>query len=216
MRGTSVIHHSARGMLASDLEIQAARWVQRKLGNIRHERRVLAIASRLHDLTRPVLRLGMSELRLLRLAALLHDVGRSINDKDHPEEGAKMILATTAMQFSPLDRRALAFLTRYHRGQVPEIGSEKYLHTADPRQNLYTILGLLRTADALDNRQIASPKVMFEMNERQLQIRCYVENDFREARRIYRRRKKYLLLESMMKGRIDVEVHRADTLPLAA
>jgi len=206
---------TTRGLFATDCEVRAARWVQRKLGTCQHERRVLAIASRLYDLTRPVLKLGMAENRLLRLASLVHDVGRCVSEKNHPQDGAQMLMDTTAIELSPLDRRALSFLTRYHRGAVPPAHKEDYLRTADPRTSLRAVLALLRVADALDSRRIVSPRLTFTMDGRSLCIHCQVDGDLRAARRVYGRRKKFRMLESLLGMPIRVEVSKADALLVA-
>ena len=200
---------SSRGFFATDCEVAAARWVQRRLGECSHERRVLAVAAKLFDLTRPVLGLGMAECRVLRLGALLHDVGRSISEKNHAFEGAELIAGTTALELSPMDRRALSFLAMYHRGSVPALFEERYLRQFDPRAPLRRVLGLLRVADALDSRQIASPQLLFAMDGRKLSIRCMVTGDYRAACDVYRRRKKFHLLEAFLGTEIDVTVERS-------
>ncbi len=65
-----------------------ARWVARQLERVDHERRVARIASHLFDLTRDRHGLGAADRRLLRLACLVHDVGRCVSKADHPAEGA--------------------------------------------------------------------------------------------------------------------------------
>src|ERR1700679_3984505 len=55
------------------------RWVARQLGAVEHERRVTTIASSLFELTWPLHQLAEDHLELLRLAAVVHDVGRSID-----------------------------------------------------------------------------------------------------------------------------------------
>ncbi|MBC7785394.1 MAG: HD domain-containing protein [Burkholderiales bacterium] len=208
---------TSRGLFATDVEVEAARWVQRKLGSCEHERRVLAIAAKLFEMTRPLLGLGLCESRLLRLGALSHDIGRSVSEKNHPDEGAKLILATTALDLSPFDRRALAFLARYHRGSVPPALREEYLRPLDARRPLRAVLGLLRVADALDSRRIESPRLLFSMAGRKLSIRCFVDPvNLRAARDVYRRRKKFHLLESFLGHDIDIEVDRSDALAVIA
>src|SRR5205085_10434109 len=96
------------------------RWVRRQLGAVDHERRVTAIGSKLFDLTWPLHGLGSGERRLLRLSAMVHDVGRSIDDDTHPEQGAKLLLDETHLPLGGAERRALAYLTLYHKGRVPE------------------------------------------------------------------------------------------------
>lgn len=207
---------TSRGLFATDGEVVAARWVQRKLGDCQHERRVLAIASKLFDLTRPVLGLGLSECRLLRLAALTHDIGRSVDEEDHHKHGAQMLLETTVLQLSPMDRRVLAFCARYHRGTVAAAMQEEYLRPLDPRRPIRMILGLLRVADALDSRVGVSPRLMFSINRNRLSVRCFVESeDYRQARRMYRRRKKFELLESFLGQDIQVRVEVTSEYALA-
>src|SRR5215210_49525 len=60
------------------------RWVARHLGAVDHEQRVAQIASTLFNLTWPLHQMPAAELKLLRLAAAVHDVGRAIDDDDHP------------------------------------------------------------------------------------------------------------------------------------
>ena len=197
------------GLLASDAEADAARWVRRKLGSADHERRVLAIAAKLFDLVRPLLNLTDADAELLRLAALTHDIGRSVSDRDHPTIGANMITQTTAVALTPAMRRRLAFLARYHRGAVPPPFKEEYLGPADSRRSLRVVLALLRTADALDNRRQPPTRLVLEMNGRRLGVQCVVTGDLAAARRVYKRRKKYRLLESFLGPAVRVTV-RAD------
>ncbi len=210
------MHGITRGLLATDCEVAAARWVQRKLGDCQHERRVLAIAAKLFDLTRPLLGLGLAEHRLLRLSALVHDVGRCINEKDHPTEGAAMVGMTTAIDLSPHDRRALAFLTRYHRGAVPAEHAEEHLGPHDHRRSLRSVLALLRSADALDSRRLAPPQLILALDGRRLSVQCLVHpTDYRDARGAFDKRKKFGLLGDLLGEAVVVRIDRA-VLPLSA
>src|SRR5215218_8220822 len=69
------------------------KWVRRRLGQVGHELRVAEIASTVFDLTGPLHALDRADARLLRLAALVHDVGRSVDQAEHPVHGAGMVLA---------------------------------------------------------------------------------------------------------------------------
>ena len=208
------MHGLTRGLLATDCEIAAARWVQRKLGDCTHERRVLAISAKLFELTRPVLNLGLAENRLLRLAALVHDVGRCVSDKDHPQQGAEMLAQTSALELSPHDRRALAFLTRYHRGaNVPETDREEYLGPHDRRPTLHAILALLRAADALDSRRLPPPQLVVGLQGRRLGIHCLVHPEhYRDAREVFDRKKKFNLLSDLLGTPVAVQIDRSVAL----
>ena len=206
------------------------RWVLRHLNGVRHERRVAAIASHLFDLTRRLHGLSLAERRLLRLGALVHDVGRSVSKPAHPAEGAAMLLDDTSLPLSGVERRALAYLTCYHRDAVPAAGEDAVLRAGDGAERLIRLLAILRTADALDRRSLDQPaRLVFALAPagaasrrsaappRELCVNCYLGTDSPKARDVYRRRgKKFRLLEEMFGVRIEVVIRRAEDLRLVA
>jgi hypothetical protein len=203
------------------------RWVARHLGGVRHERQVAAIAASLFDLTFPLHRLALADRRLLRLAALVHDVGRCVSKADHPAEGAWMLLGDTTLPLPPVERRALAYLTCYHRGAVPPPARDAVLHAADDHDRLLRVLALLRAADALDSRSLVPGRLVFALvsadpaargdaGRALLRATCYTETDCPKARRVYRRRKKFRLLEELLGVRVEVDIGRAEALRLVA
>ena len=135
----------------------AERWVQRRLGKIDHERRVCEIACTLFDLTESRHPLEAHERRMLELASVLHDVGRKHDVKHHPAVGAKMILSDNWLPLNDSERRCAAYLTRYHRGAVPEVGFDEILTSHENRRRMRIVLAILRAADALDGRQLQAP-----------------------------------------------------------
>lgn len=204
------------------------RWVARHLGGVRHEQQVAAIAANLFDLTLPLHGLSLADRRLLRLAALVHDVGRCVSKPEHPTEGAWMLLADTALPLLPAERRALAYLTCYHRGGVPLPGHDAVLHADDDHDRLLRLLALLRAADALDSRALVPGRLVFALvgagpaarpgagRPTLLRATCYTETDCPKARRVYRRRKKFRLLEELLGVRIEVDIAQAEALRLVA
>jgi exopolyphosphatase/pppGpp-phosphohydrolase len=199
------------------LQYQAIeRWVMRKLGSVAHERRVAEIASKLFDLTWPLHGMGRSERWLLRLAAMAHDVGRSVDDDTHPMQGARMLMETEHLPLNPSERRALAYLTQYHRGKPPELGADAILRRTDDAERLRKILALLRSADALDGRTLESPRLMFELIGRRLQITCFLEADTPKARKAYNRMKKHRLMEELFDCQVDLRLSQARALQMVA
>lgn len=194
----------------------AERWVARRLGAVDHERRVAAIASTLFDLTADIHELGMPQRRLLRLASILHDVGRSVDRKSHPAEGARMIAADSTLPLTAAERRCLCYLTRYHRGAVPQNGYAEYLTGADDRKAMHRLLALLRAADALDSRSAVVPRLVIAMRGRRIAVTCYLDEDCSRARRIYRRRKKHRLLEEVLGCRLEVDIRLAEAVHAVA
>lgn len=204
----------------------AERWVARHLGTTRHEQRVASIASNLFDLTRTLHGLSPASRRLLRLGAMVHDVGRCISKADHPSEGAEMLTADTTLPLSPAERRALVYMTQHHRGAVPDLGRDEILAKSDDAERLLLLLAMLRSADALDSRSVEPARLVFALGapgrlklstgRRSLRITCYLESDSAKARKVYRRRKKFRLLEDLLDVRVDVEIDRAEGLRLVA
>lgn len=193
------------------------RWAERRLGSVEHEDRVAEIAERLVELTWSLHQMTASNRRLLAMAAIVHDVGRCVDDETHPQQGAKMLLdSRTDLPLGGRERRILAYLTRYHRGKVPAEGRDGILRQDDDHKSMLLALAFLRAADALDSRSMASPRLVCQMQGRRLRVVCYVNEDAAKARRIYRRRKKFRLLENLLKCRVDVEVRVVEELQMVA
>ncbi|CAN5496411.1 hypothetical protein BH09PLA1_BH09PLA1_10480 [soil metagenome] len=193
-------------------EHAAATYARRQLKRLDHERRVLIIATKLFDLTEEVHELKPRDRRLLRLAALLHDVGRRFGEKNHPADGARMIEEDGYLPLSARQRRALSYLTRYHRGAVPRLGYDGILRSGDGRKSLLKLLALLRAADTLDSRQLHPPTLAITLKGGRIAIRCFVQAELSKARRVFSRRKKFRLLEEILDLKVDVEVERAHTV----
>jgi exopolyphosphatase / guanosine-5'-triphosphate,3'-diphosphate pyrophosphatase len=194
----------------------AERWAQRRLGKIDHERRVSAIATCLFDLTHSSHRLEAHEKRLLELAAVLHDVGRKLDVKHHPAVGSKMILADDWLPLSDSDRRSVAYLTRYHRGAVPEAGFDEILTSTEARRRLRIVLAILRAADALDGRQLQPPRIVLARRGRKLFVTVYLEEDSAKAKRFFKRRKKFRLFEELLNVKVVIEIRHAHAVHAVA
>jgi exopolyphosphatase/guanosine-5'-triphosphate,3'-diphosphate pyrophosphatase len=189
-----------------------AHWASRRLETIAHEQRVCRTAATLFDLTAEHHDLPHAARTLLRAAALVHHVGRSVDDDRHPAVGAQMILNDRALPVGQADRRALAFLTLYHRDAVPDCGDELLLTDRDDRAQLRRILALLRTADALDSRSQEVPRLVFCLRRKRLKVTCYLEDPDGKAARTYQRRKKFRLLQTEIGCEVEVEVRAAAKL----
>lgn len=210
--------HSAsheRKTILSLREQLTQRWVQRRLGRIGHERRVMALASTFFDLLSDLHGLGSAHRRMLRLGCMLHDVGRSVEDRRHPAIGSEMIQEDASLPVSSDDRRRLAYLTRYHRGAVPEAGYDGILRSGDGRKAMRRILAILRAADTLDNRNVNPPEIHITRKNRKLRITCLIESDCAKSKRAFARRKKFRLLEDLLDCKVEVELQIAEELETA-
>jgi exopolyphosphatase/pppGpp-phosphohydrolase len=188
------------------------RWTARRLGTLAHERRVTEVAATLFDLTAHLHRLTAADRSLLLLGAVCHDVGRSVDEDEHPREGARMVLADAWLPISPAERRTLAYFCRHHRGTVPAVGEDAYLLPTDDRRSARLLLALLRAADALDCRSLDSPRLVLALHGRQVHVTCYVGEDSAKARKAFSKRKKYRLLEELLDCRVEVDVRCGEAL----
>jgi exopolyphosphatase/pppGpp-phosphohydrolase len=193
-----------------------SRWVSTELGGIAHERRVASIASAIFDLTGSLHELNRADLRLLRMAAVVHDVGRAVAKEGHPEHGARMVRRHPDLPLTRAERRRLAFLTRYHKGRVPAPGRDQILRRKDNHERMRLLLALRRAADALDGRSTETPRLRFAMEGRRLLVTCQLDRDTPKARRVYARRKKFRLLEELLDCRVEVVLPRSKSLRLVA
>ena len=95
--------------------------------------------------------LDESDLLLLEVGALLHDIGHFINTIDHEKHGHYVLKANHLIGLSESEQNIVANLVRYHRAKTspPDDDSFKLLLQKD-RQTVLKLAALLRLADGLD------------------------------------------------------------------
>ena len=121
-----------------------------------------------------------------------------------------MVLRTRNLPITPQQRRAVAYLVRYHAGRIPALRQDEILQPGDGRRKLLILLALLRAADGLDSRRISSPAIIAKMRSRRLRVRCIVPRRVSRARRILHRKAKFQLLEQTLGLRVKL---RVDAMP---
>ena len=175
-------------------------------GSSSHERRVAQIAMRLFDLLAPQHKLGPKYREILRLGALLHDAGRHFGAADHHLTGAELVLADRRLRLARRTRRCVAYLVRYHRGNVPARSETQILLPGDRHRKLRILLGLLRAADGLDSRRASPTAIVMKQKSHRLSVRCLVGNDRAHARKKLGQSRKFRLLERSLKLTVSVRV----------
>ena len=98
---------------------------------------------------------GTNQRSILQLAALLHDVGRSREEKGHHKITYKLVhRLTPPLGWSAQDVSMAGTVARYHRGALPR-GGQKPLRgaTLPQRQEVARLAGILRLANAFDSKQ---------------------------------------------------------------
>ena len=116
-----------------------------------HATQVDRLACVLFDRLQAVHALGPVDRQLLRMSALLHDVGDFISSAAHHKHSQYIIENTDLMGLSVEQRAVVACVARYHRRAVPSAKHTLYkrLGPAD-RRRVRKLASLLRIADALD------------------------------------------------------------------
>jgi hypothetical protein len=117
-----------------------------------------------------------------------------------------MIRRDKSLPLKKRQRRALAYLALRHRGRVPSPENDPALPRINRPENLRLILALLRAADALDSRALASPRLKISRRGRHIRVLCALREDSAKARRVFSRRKKFRLLEELLDCKVDVEL----------
>ncbi len=119
---------------------------------LRHSRETARLAVRLFDLTLSVHGLGPREREWLEYAALLHDLGYSINYESHHKHSYYLIVNAGLDAFDPREVEIIAHVARHHRGARPRPERQATLAALKPWQQrtIAKLTVLLRLADSLD------------------------------------------------------------------
>jgi exopolyphosphatase/guanosine-5'-triphosphate,3'-diphosphate pyrophosphatase len=131
-------------------------------------------ADELFEQTRPRHSLSNEYGLLLRLAALLHDVGQVISMSGHHKHSFYIIKTSPFMGLSKRQKHIVATVARYHRKAPPSIKHEAFaqLEPSD-REPVRVLCALVRVADALDREHAArvrSFRISFKGKEAQLKL----------------------------------------------
>jgi len=122
-----------------------------------HAFQVCRLALQLFDQLAELHTLEPSARRWLEAAALLHDVGFSVEVNRHHKHSMEIIRRTELPGFSPRDRDIVACVARYHRKADPDPEHPVFRDLDSEAQTVVTRLAaLLRIADGLDRAHQAS------------------------------------------------------------
>jgi exopolyphosphatase/guanosine-5'-triphosphate,3'-diphosphate pyrophosphatase len=120
-------------------------------GENAHGQQTARLARQLFDATAPALGLEEECGDLLEYAALLHDIGRSIEHEHHHRHSAYLIHNGELLGFEPTEIDIMAGIARGHRKQPPKPSDpELQALPAPARRTVRALAVLLRLADALD------------------------------------------------------------------
>jgi exopolyphosphatase/guanosine-5'-triphosphate,3'-diphosphate pyrophosphatase len=116
-----------------------------------HSVHVASLALRLFDQTTRLHRLGPAERNWLEYAAILHDVGYLINERQHHKHAYYLITNSDIGGLSGEELHVVANIARYHRRAIPHPKHEEFDALSPKYKRIVRILSaLLRIADGLD------------------------------------------------------------------
>jgi len=162
MVGKTTLWQAWRAQLPQGKQIERAAWQRLKRWaavldpDFKHSDHVTRLSLQLYDglatiggKTRP----PDGEAReILRLAGILHDVGRSKEGKAHHKVSCRLIERLPApLGIGESALRIAGIVARYHRGSLPRTGQKALQNlTADQRTEVLWLAGMLRLANAFD------------------------------------------------------------------
>jgi exopolyphosphatase/guanosine-5'-triphosphate,3'-diphosphate pyrophosphatase len=116
-----------------------------------HALHVAELADSLFRQTANVHELGDPWRLLLRIAAILHEVGRGISERSYHKHSMYIIRNSSLFGISSRDLDYVALIARYHRRALPQLRHEAYSQlNRDDRASISKLAAILRIAKALD------------------------------------------------------------------
>ncbi len=123
----------------------------RYAGDNAHGRQVARLATALFDDLGEQLDLPAASRELLEYAALLHDIGHSVDHDRHQRHSYYLIKNSELLGLDPEEIEVIALVARGHRKQVPKPSAPELAGvTPEKRKLVRGLAALLRVADALD------------------------------------------------------------------
>jgi len=118
------------------------------------------------------------ERELLWSAAMLHDIGMSIDYDDHHKHSRYLILNGGLPGFSPVETAIVAQAARYHRKGMPSPGPFAKLFDDADEERLDRCATLLRLAEDLERaRDQLVRRTSIEMNGKEVRLRLIADGD---------------------------------------
>ena len=117
----------------------------------RHAMQVAALACDLFDGLTELHKLGGQDREILRVAAILHDIGDFVNARSHHKHTQYIIDNSDLMGLTVEDKALVALIARYHRRADPSTNHASFKALGNKaRGRVRMLTAILRIADALD------------------------------------------------------------------
>jgi exopolyphosphatase/guanosine-5'-triphosphate,3'-diphosphate pyrophosphatase len=127
----------------------------------KHSQQVADLSIRLFHELQPEHRLEKRFELLLKIAALLHEVGMFIGDRSHHKHSMYIIINSELFGLTRKDITLIALVARYHRRATPRPYHEEYTRLdRDSRIAVAKMAAILRVADALDRDHMQQKRAL--------------------------------------------------------
>jgi putative phosphoesterase len=152
---------------------------QKYVQETNHSDQVKRIALVIFDNLKNLHHLNKQERCWLECAAILHDIGLSVNTRNHNKNSMKLILNDTQLPFSSFDRRIIGSISRYHRNGFPK---EKHYNLAGldkkAKLKIEILSSILRVADGLDfTHQSIVCSIEVKLDRKKISIECEIHSN---------------------------------------
>lgn len=183
----------------------AIKWARTYDPDPGHSEQVTTLALALFDGLRSLHGYGPAERRLLEIASRLHDIGwsRVVSGKHH-KLSRDMILELDIPGLDKRDQLTCALIARYHTKALPDASRHRGFASldADRRELVEWLAGILRIADGLDcNHATVVGRLACEVSSKAITIHLESAHDCRTE--IEGARQKQDLLEGKTGRRIE-------------
>ena len=140
-----------------ELESSARALGRKYLFDEEHAGHVTQLALSLFEQLTPLHGLDDSNQKILRAAALLHDIGQFVSYKGHHKHTLYLVIHSELPTFSAREMLLVANVARYHRKAEPSDHHEHFTQLSKPdRDRVRRLAALLRVADALDREHVSA------------------------------------------------------------
>ncbi len=103
--------------------------------------------------------MGERERLLLQLAAILHDIGKYVNIKNHYKHSFNIIMASDLLGLTEKETAVVANIARYHSRELPGDDSRVFRNIkSEERVMISKLTAILRVADGLDRSHLQKVK----------------------------------------------------------
>ena len=140
---------------AAAVEAEAIAFGVRYRFDEQHARHVAELSASMFNQLEGVHGLNASDRSLLRLAAIVHDVGDFVGYESHHKHTYYLVGNTEMMGLSPYDKEIVANVARYHRKAFPDL-SHPGFRKLDRRGRsvVRKLSAILRIADSFDREHL--------------------------------------------------------------